>query len=215
MKTKKIIFFVIIFIFIIALGFFLWKAFKEESIPSNINSNTAFSDEYIEREINGEKIIEHKETKFEMRIPNNWDMTNNVGEWGIICTSPDFELHEEAGPYSPPIPKKGCSVSIDILKENSSTSEEDTYSYYVQKNIDWCLVNKSECDEEVVIVDDNNAIRHTYYPDNDKLVPGYYVKFSIPKGRILYEIESYFFGQDRKKCTQEFEEILKTVKIGG
>ena len=206
--NKKVIFFVIVILLLIIAGVFLWQKYKKPYIPY------VLSEEFTITESNGEKIIEYKKTGFKMRIPGGWEIDGFIGRNGLLLTSPDFEFHERVGPYSPPIPEKGCSITIDIIKGSSDSTKYD-YVDYISEILKACPKVGQECVGGDYIVKEFNELKgleHTYVPENS-LIPGKYVSIEIPKGDKLYSFETHLFSQDRERCEQEFDKILNTVEI--
>jgi len=199
--NKKVIFFVIVILLLIIAGVFLWQKYKKPDV------GYVLSEEFTITESNGEKIIEYKKTGFKMKIPGDWEINGFIGRNGLLLTSPDFEFHERVGPYSPPIPEKGCSIVVSIAKKGTLGTN------YINKLIEACPTIGQECNDYIVV--EFNGIRgleHTYVPENS-LIPGKYVSIEIPKGDKLYSFETHLFSQDRERCEQEFDKILNTVEI--
>jgi len=203
MGRKFTIFIIILLLFAAGGVFWWWSGRRDEG--------KVLSDEYIQKEIDGEKIIEYKKTGFMIKIPGDWKIVDNRGT-GLLCLSSDFQFHEKVGPYSPPISEKGCLIEISILKEIGLSSDEYTDYDYIQEKIEWCLNPNSKCDDEVIEINGNKAIKYVSSIEN-QLVSGYYIEVSVPKNEITYIFETYLFGQDREKCAQEFDKILQTVEI--
>lgn len=200
---RKFTIFVVILLLLAAGGVFWWWTGRSDE-------GRVLGDEYIQTEINGEKIIEYKKTGFIVKIPGDWEVMDSRGI-GLLCLSSDFQFHEKVGRYSPPIPEKGCSVGLSILKEIGLGPDDYIQYDYIQSKIEWCM-SSDDCDDEVIEVGGNRALKHTYCPE-DQLIPGCYVAISVPKNEITYKLEAYLFSQDREKCAQEFDKILQTVEI--
>ena len=205
MNRKFTIFIIILLLLLVAGGVFWWWRSKEPDVGF-VSPN-----EFIQTEVNGEKIIEYKKTGFKIKIPGDWETTDNSGV-RLLCTSSDFQLHPEVGPSGAPLPEKGCAIAISIRKEKESTSYDIEYSY-LRENIELCLGPEHDCgDYEIIELDKNKAVRYIYLLE-DKSISGKYVWVKIPKDEKIYTFEAYLFSQDREKCTQEFDKILQTVEI--
>jgi len=203
MKLKRVIFFVIVILLLITIGVFLWNKYKKPDIPY------VLSEEFTIRETEQEKIIEYKETGFKIIIPSNWEISGFIARNGLLLTSPDFEFHEKVGPYSPPIPEKGCSMTVSIIKRSLLDMEYDPIGHL----IDACPEVGQNCNDYVIV--EFNGIRgleHTYVSENS-LIPGKYVSIEIPKNDKLYSFETHLFSQDKERCEQEFNQILNTIEI--
>jgi hypothetical protein len=202
MRLKRVIFVVVVILLLIIIGVFLWNKYKRPDIPY------VLSKEYTITETEQEKIIEYKETGFEIRIPKDWDIGDDSGI-RLVFTSPDFQLHERVGPYNSPIPERGCIVSMDIIKEGSAGTEYD----YVNQVLEVCPNIGQDCNEyKIIEINKNKGLEYVYLSEDD-FIPGKYVWIRIPKKEKLYNFESWPFSQDREKCEQEFNKILETVEI--
>ena len=146
---RKFFIFIIILLLLAAGGVFWWWS-------GRVDEGKVPSDEYIQTEIDGEKIIEYKETGFIVKIPGDWEIIDN--QWtGLLCISSDFQFHEKVGPYSPPIPEKGCSIEISILKEIGLGPNDYMQYDYIQQKIEWS-VSSNDCDDEVIEVVGDKAL---------------------------------------------------------
>lgn len=200
--------------FLTALGVFLWKT-KGLTQPFGLDNMWVLSEEFTQTKINGENIIENQKTKFRIKIPEDWIVYNDIGRLGLIFVSPDFKLHDNAGPYSPPIPREGCSMSVEILKEIGFPEDEYTRFQHVEESIQWCLEDEEKCKkygDEVIEVNGNKGLKHTNYQEEVSDVD-HSVRIQFSKNESTYEIASYFYLRDRERCIQEFEEILNTLEI--
>jgi len=211
MKIKKIIPIVIISGLLIVLGVFLWKT-KGLTDPLGSDRDWVRIEEFTQTNINGENVVENKKTKFKIRIPEDWI---SVGNWNLIFVSPDFKPHDNVGAYGPPIPKEGCSVSIEILKEIGFPADESTRFEYVEGLVEWCSEDEEECKkygEEMIEVNGNKGMKYVNYQEEVSEVD-HSVRIEFSKNESTYEISSYFYLRDRERCIQEFESILNTLEI--
>lgn len=200
-RKKRFVFFIILILLLAAAGVFLWQKYKRPDV------GYVLTEEFVITEANGEKIIEYKKTGFKMRIPGDWEIDGFIARNGLLLTSPDFEFHEKVGPYSPPIPEKGCSITLDIAKEGTFGNS------HVIQLVDACQTVGQDCNgDEIIEINGNRALKHVYFPENS-VIPGKYVSVSIPKNKIVYYFETHLFSQDREKCEQEFDQILNTLEI--
>ena len=211
MKIKKIIFWILVLVFLVFLGIFLWDT-KALTEPFLSDRDWVRPDEYTQTKIDGKNIVEHKKTKFKIEIPEDW---LDVGNWHLIFVSPDFKPHDNVGAYGPPIPKEGCSVSVEILKEIGFPEDESTRFDYVEGLIEWCLEDEEECKEygeEIIEVNGNKGLIYTNYQEEISDVD-HSVRIQFSKNESTYEISSYFYLRDRERCIKEFENILNTLEI--
>jgi hypothetical protein len=210
-KKIKIITSVIVFILIFLVivgGYFFWQRKKESEV------GFAMFEDFKERVNNEEKIIEHKKSGLSVKIPKDWKMGNGVGDLSIIFVSPDFKIYPKAGPYSPPIPEKGCSIEMSVKKEIES-SNFDIESSYLKEKIEECLTS-TKCEDkedEVIEVSGHKALKHIFSPENQTIFSGNYVSVKVPRNEWVYTFEAYLFSQDKERCAQEFNKFLEKVSI--
>jgi len=205
-KIKIIIPVVIVLLVLIAVGLFWWRKWKKESEVGFI-----WFEKFIEKNLDGEKIIEEKKSGLSVRIPKDWKKGEGIGGLSIIFLSPDFEPHPKLGPYSPPIPEKGCSIEMSVKQEIESSDYDIEYSYLKEK-IEECLTSK-ECEDEVIEVSGHKALKHVFSPENQTIISGNYVSVEIPRNEWVYTFEAYLFSQDKERCAQEFNKFLEKVSI--
>jgi hypothetical protein len=208
-KIKIIIPIVIVLLILVVVGGFFWWQWKKES-----EVGFAMFEDFKERVNNEEKMIEHKKSGLSVKIPKDWKMGGGVGELSIIFLSPDFEPNPKIGPYSPPIPEKGCSIEMSVKKEIESNTESSYYSYLKEK-IEECLTS-TKCEDkedEVTEVSGHKALKHVSSPENQTIISGNYVSVEIPRDGWVYTFEAYLFSQDKERCAQEFNKFLEKVSI--
>ena len=205
-KIKIVIPVVIVLLILIIAGGFFWWQWKRES-----EVGFARFEDFKERVNNEEKTIEHKKSGLSVKIPKDWKMGGGVGELSIIFLSPDFEPNPKIGPYSPPIPEKGCSIEMSVKKEIES-SEFDIESSYLKEKIEECLASIN-CEDEVIEVSGHKALKHIFSPENQTIISGNYVSVKIPRNEWVYTFEAYLFSQDKERCAQEFNKFLEKISI--
>ena len=201
---RKFIIFIIILLLLAAGGVFWWWRSKDPDV------GLVRSEEFKIQETENEKIIEYKKTGFMMKIPGDWEIVD--GRDRLYFNSSDFQLDPIAGPYTPPIPEKGCAMMIGIKKEIENTDYDILYTL-TKEWIRICLESPDyDCGYEVIEIDNNKALKHVSSVENESIL-GDQVRVQTPKNEKIYIFEAYLFGQDREKCAQEFDKILQTVEI--
>jgi hypothetical protein len=199
------IFVIILLFLIVAGGYFFWLWRKESEV------GFAMFGDFNEKVNNGEKIIEHTKSGLSVKISKDWQTGNGLGELSIIFISSDFKIHPKMGPYSPPIPEKGCSIEISVKKEIESSDSDIEYSYLKEK-IEECLTS-TKCEDEIIEVSGHKALKQVFSPENQTIISGNYVSVKVPSNEWVYTFETYLFSQDKEKCAQEFNKFLENVSI--
>jgi len=204
-KNKKIVIFaIVILLILLAGGLFWWWNSREPDV------GFVPSEEFEIQETENGKIIKHEETGLKLIIPKDWEIID--GRDGLYFNSPGFQLDSVVGPYTPPIPEKGCASMIGIKKELENTNYDILYTF-TKEWIRICLEQLDhDCGYEVIEIDNNKALKHVSHVENESIL-GDQVRIQTPKNEKIYIFETYLFGQDRKKCAQEFDKILQTVEI--
>lgn len=202
---KKNLVLIVVIVIFAAGGLIAWNIKKEQDV------GWVMYDEFKIEETASGKVISHKHTKFEITIPQDWQTTNEIADFGIVCFSTDLELNRLPGPYGPPIPEKGCTISVRIKKEIEDSDSDILYSY-TKNLIDLCSEGWEYCDYELIKISDKTGLKNIHHIEKEGLV-GDDVSIEIPRKEKVYTIEAYLFGQDKERCGQEFDNILQTVKI--
>jgi len=199
LKSKKIIIlFIIILLF--SAGLFIWWQRKEEPKITFVPT-----DEFIERKTNGEKIIEHKKSGLEMKVPLDWQIIDSG--YGLFLASIDFKPRSETSSYSPLVPEKGCIFEVSIKAVNS---DEQIYFRNLIDSIQEFPDNYPGY--EVIEIGKHNGFKHIYSFEDESFA-GDYVIVRILNEERVYIFEAYLFSEDKEKCTQEFEEFLNKILI--
>jgi len=202
MKSKKIIFFAIVFVLIVILGIFLWKAYKQP------DTGLVFFEDFEIKETENNKVISQKETNFEITIPKDWDILDAGDSISLKCLNLYID-NESSNKYFLPIPKNGCAFNFSIDKGIDSIS----YSY-VLGVLELCLKKPDDdyCDYDVIEIDNNKSLKHVSHVENE-LTLGDHIIIQVPQNENVYIFEAYLFGQDKEECAQKFEKILETVSV--
>jgi len=202
--NRKFTIFILILLLLVSGGVFWWWVGKDPDV------GLVRSEEFEIQETENEKIIKHEKTGFMMKIPGDWEIVD--GRDGLYFNTSDFQLDPIAGPYTPPIPEKGCAMMISIKKEIENTDYDILYTL-TKEWIRICLEPLDfDCGYEVIEIDNNKALKHVSHIENESIL-GDQLRIQTPKNEKIYIFEAYLFGQDREKCAQEFDKILQTVEI--
>jgi len=208
----KIIISLILLIIIVGSGFFWWIWKEEKELGS------APSEEFSQKEINGEKIIENKKTGLKIKIPKDWQVKEGFGGYGLIFLSPDFKPYSEKNF----LPEKECFIKVNVSKvEFVSTSVTGKYerSYeadFLREKIERYLASPSQTEEDlfhkVVEISGYKGLK-TIEPIINKEISGKRILIEIPKGERVCSFELLLFGKDKEKCEREFEKILNGTSL--
>lgn len=188
-------------------GFLGWQWKKESEVGF-----LRFEDFNI-RNVSDKKIIENEKMGVKAEAPIDWRVEDGGPLVAVFFISPDFQLHSKAtGPYSPPIPEKGCVFGMNVKKEIESSEYDIEYSF-IREKIEICLKSPNDCGYgKIIKVSGHNALKQSYSP-KDSIFSGKYVYIKVPTNEIIYTFDNYLFSDDPKKCEHQFDEFLKIVSI--
>ena len=211
MKTKKIIFFVIIFIFIIALGFFLWEAFKEPVDNDFTLWETSRIGGYEIKDNPEGKIITNKEYGLTVQAPKDWTVVDYDKD-GVGMFSPEIEFNEYGGFIRNAKETGGCIIGVGIKKSVKLDQESvDDVEYLihfmnlVKENSP--VIQDDDIKYEIISIDDREGLKKiTLINEEEK-----YIEIEIPIGDLIYSFSNGMIFS--KKCIPEFNKFLETVKV--
>jgi len=216
LSSKKFLFFSV-FIFILALaGFFCywWNSPKSNLRKwwiEKIEIGGSVKDFSIEETETG-VIVENKRENFRAQAPVGWRSeraeTSFYSTWGVHFFSPDSEIKAYDSPdlY---LLEKGCV--IDVFIERSDLYHE-TVKAYIESAED--LEEPSALEEdgiEIIEIDGHQAVKNLLYdiPEQGKRIE---VRIPREDDKNIY----FLFcssQRDAEKCSQVFDEFLKTVSL--
>ena len=212
MKTKKIIFFVIIFVFIVGLGFFLWEAFKQP-VDNDFTLWEASRIGGYEIKDNPEgKIITNKEYGLTVQAPKDWTVVDYDKD-GVGMFSPEIEFNEYGGFVRSAKEKEGCILGIELKKSIElaleSTNNTDYLVYLISLvKKDPPVMQKGDMKYEIVTINGKEGIKTTFL---DSKGEENYIMIDIPINDVIYSFSNGTIFS--KKCIPEFDKFLETVKI--
>jgi len=204
---KRIIFIVVVIILVAILGVFIWRTWGSPNISKD--DFIWYEDFKITQTAEGQVIVQ-EDTGLSLTIPKDWKTESGIGGHGLYFYSPDFELDEVANRYILPFPKTGCVFEISIDKGDKDNDASD----YARNWIEICTEGElgMECDYEVIKINGEDALKHTSILE-EEFISGESVRIQIPHNVNAYAFEAYLFGQDKKECGEEFNNILKSIII--
>lgn len=212
MKTKKIIFFVVIFILIIALGIFLWEVYKQPVDNDFILWEASRIGGYEIKDNPEGKIITNKEYGLTVQAPKDWTVVDYDKD-GVGMFSPEIEFNEYGGFIKSAKETGGCIIGVGIKKsvELDQESVDDVeylihFMNLVKENSP--VIQDDDIKYEIISMDGREGLKKiTFINEGEK-----YIEIEIPISDLIYSFSNGMIFS--KKCIPEFEEILKTVKIG-
>ncbi|MFA7714622.1 MAG: hypothetical protein WCX77_00735 [Candidatus Paceibacterota bacterium] len=199
-KKTKIIVATIFAIILLAVIFLEIKKYDN-------NNNVGFVDpqKFTEKDINGQKIYENKETGTSINLMDGWSKEYILEN--LVFLSPDISFKNVALK-----PETGCTVSMSIKRE----------LIFGEKSSDFLIIkyateNYDKLDEDIKSEYqpiDFHGIKAVQYSQEigSNLVRIVGIKFV--KNNRLYDIRAWLSGQDKDRCEKEdFGKFLETVSI--
>jgi len=206
--SKKLYFLLIVGALLLILvgvaGFLFWQKLKPTPIEDFDTAKISPRTNFEVREEASRKVVENKKDGLKFSVPKDWvlkeDVLNETLDFMIY--SPDAEVGERKL-----IIKKGCKVSALIAQIRTDIDKFELYSK--KKELKGSLNNKYE---RVYIGENKNYQGINNYFDLPE-INMFVSVVDIPFGSRLYEINLNAAMQDKERCVNEFEEILKTISI--
>ena len=206
-NTKKILFYIILVIILVAMGWYLWNLYNGDVEVSNLDY-VPFADFEIASGNNG-KVISHKSSGFSMTVPGDWE--EGYDYYGISFVSLDYVVDVNAKAFASPFPETGCIVSLSIIQ-----SDTPDYADYYNTNLDIkaCSQDNAEYCEGYIIgkLSGHDTVERLDVMDNDK-ISGKYLEIKTPFNNNTYTLETYLSGEDADRCENDLRKILESVKI--
>ena len=170
-------------------------------------------DSFKKTELNGKTIMENKKVGLSFEVPAGWQAGNPLDWVSLSIYSSDFKAFNGKD-Y--PIPSNGCWIDISASNEKEGSDYDVNYSSLKSKIANIKNLTDLDGDKEkyeLVYIDGNQGIKDDLFIDNNKDNQGNYITVKVPLNSIVYSFETHLFGQDKNKCSQEFNNFLKTVSI--
>lgn len=201
---SKIIITIILVLGLMIAGLFYYNKIKEDKMgPVSFDS-------FKRTESGGMVLMESKDVGLKFAVPDGWEiLSTDIAS--ISMHSPDFI------PFQEPsfIPSAGCWIDVTpkIQVEGSDYDLEYTHYKQVIDDKDALEAMNSENERcEIGILDGLKSIKDDYF-NNDGNNQGNFISLIIPYNNVVYHFETYIFGKDKEKCSQEFDNFLTTISI--
>lgn len=194
---------VVIFLALAIVSYVLYNRWIESKMGSVSFENVT------EEEVNGVKYIENKDVGLRFVVPEGWTVLKS--EEGLVMHSANFTPLSEGSFF---IPKTGCWIEVYAKREKEGSDYDIEYSLIKEKIIDgsYCSSQEGgsyEC--EVVKISGFDWLREDNIKNEGNI--GSFVNLRLPYNNKIFQIASYFFGEDKKKCSQDFNDFLTTIII--
>lgn len=202
-KIRKIII-LLGFLILVVTGYVFYNNWQNSKMGLVSFENIA------EQEIDGKKYIENKGVGFRFVVPEGWEV---IKSWdGLAMHTADYIPMSENSIF---IPQKGCWIEVyaKIQKEGSEYDLDYSSLKYKIEDKELCSQygegSKYKC--EVLNLSGLSAFREDRVQDEGN--KGSFVNIGIPYKNKVYQFASYFFGDDKEVCFQEFDKFLTTIII--
>lgn len=207
----------LIFLLLIAGGVFWWWSQPRSLLRrwwiEKIEMGGSVGDFSIKDTL-GETVVENKREGLKVKVPKGWGVEKEKPEavfwstWGVHLSSPDLIVKA----YGPPdlyLLEKGCLIDVRIEKNELQHNRVNRYIESVSKAGEEPLTLEEER-FKVIEIDERQALEEFVY-DGDK---GRRVEVRT----LLEDDKNIYFvfcssPRDTERCSQIFDEFLKTVSI--
>jgi hypothetical protein len=164
-------------------------------------------------ELNGKTIMENKKVGLSFEVPEGWQDSNLLNWVSLSIYSPDFKAFNDKN-Y--PIPSSGCWIDVSVSNEKEGSDYDMNYSSLKNQIANIKNLTDSNSDKEkyeLVYIDNKQGIKDDLFIGDNKNNQGDYITVKVPINSIVYSFETHLFGQDKIRCSQEFDNFLKTISI--
>lgn len=208
-KKLKIIIGVVLLIVAIGAIFFIYK--KWQNAQEEKLGYLQFSD-FIKQENNGDIYYQNQESALYFKVPNGWTAyPSQIASMAL--SSPDFVDFKETDPARAFIPKTGCWIGVSV--KNTLSDDADyaiTKDRLEHQDILSTLNIKNET-YSVFNVGGTAMLKTEFIIDSNKDNMGKNISIEFSEKNKFYLFDTYLFGEDQEKCSQIFDDFLKTVSL--
>ncbi|MBU1045758.1 hypothetical protein KJ616_01390 [Patescibacteria group bacterium] len=201
MKKKFYFFLVLGFFVLVIVGVLLWLGLSEDTERVTPGVKFEAPKYYVIKDGPDGKIVENKHAGINLKAPAGWEVEKReIGpdEWIVNFNSPDLTT-DEAGFLA-----TGCGFSIwieydkttaDIVR--NSIQDPEKYSASISGRYD------------VLGISGHQSLRTIF----DKKGWGKIVGIEIPKGEMIYRLDTVFLPDEEGKCSEFFDKFLDNIFI--
>ncbi len=194
---KKIIVLTVIVLLLLIGGVFCWQKSQREIKGS--------PEDYAVIETAEGKFVINEKAGLTVKVPEGWiEEKIEFKEGSVVFYSPDIESVREDKKLTPSF-KKGCTIGIAVGYQKTSFEE-------IRKKIESAhesLIIKSD-EFEIINIDGIAALKNSF----ESVDLGYSTDvFMMLKENIVGRVALVAALQDIERCTQEFNQFLKSVSI--
>jgi len=192
MQKKTIIFIIISVLLLISGGVYLWWSQEKESSLTSVD--------YIQIKDTPEgKIVENTKEGVSMKVPEGWEVQLPTNEQEPVSFySPEVVQGEEGEEFM-------CKITSLVSREKTNIIKIQNEINY---NISELFTIKSH-NFEIIEVTGIKALKSVL----NTFETGYSITVNVPFNDRLYTFIIYAASNYEEKCSQKFDEFLKTVSI--
>jgi len=204
-KIWKIVILSVLILVLIAISYFLYNKWQESKM------GFVSFEKVTEQKIDGKTYIENKEVGLKFAIPEGWEV-GKYGE-GVSIYSSDFVPLSKQSFF---VPKNGCwfEVATEILKDNNDYNPEYGNLKLMIEDQAYLAERISDRDKlEIFNVSGLKGVKSSLLLDSNPNNVGNFIWVGVPKRNLMYLFSGYIIGQDKERCSQEFNNFLTTVNI--
>ncbi len=198
-KKTTIILITIIALILIGGGVYLWQSQEKESSLESMD--------YIQIKDTPEgKIVENTKEGISMKVPDGWEVQLPTNEQEPIS----FYSSERVPAVGVIGEEEWQMCKIEASTDKRTINIEDLKKELESDVNKWYTVELNTY--EIIEIDNYQALKNTFQAQET----GYSIAVYIPTAEYLYSFAvypSYPYFQYEEKCSQEFNEFLKTVSI--
>lgn len=204
-SRKKHFLFLLLIIILLAGGFFYWQNQKPTPPEEWDTAEVSPREDYKIVEQEDGLLVKNEKAGLSFKLPEGWEFEENFstssGSGGVSFASPNMVTATRTS-----VVKEGCRFKTGIAKIKTTIDAlkkkmPERFSSY--PNV--ILVNQRK-----IKVQNQEAIKHVF---KDEKYEMNYITVHIPKEDKVHEMFLDTAIDDKKKCEQNFDEILNTISI--
>ena len=202
MSKKFKILFGFLFMLLSVGGVFFWQENRETPPEDWDIANKSLYEDYIVKELDNKRIVHNKKMELSFEIPNKWIIQEEEEFY-----MPYISFHSSDMKLGTPsyLIENGCEISISVSDVKTSV---DTIEMVLRES--WAESNLKNID--TIEIFGRFGLRYKICLTGEAFTKCG-IGLSVPANNRLYDISLGYAFSDEKRCEEEFNNFLKTIKI--
>lgn len=208
-KKLKIIIGVVVLVLAVAAAFFVFQ--KWQNAQKSKLGYLQFED-FTKQEDNGEIYYGNQESALYFKVPNSWTAIPSQLA-SVALNSSDFVDFKETDPARAFIPKTGCWIGLSVKNTLSDDADYAITKDRLEHQDIISTLNTSQDTYKIIFLGNRSALFMNHLSNSNKDNVGNFLSVEFIENNKYYRIDTSLFGKDQEKCSQAFDDFLKTVSL--